>query len=147
MSTSGSRNQTNAIEAAIAGVPGVAVSTEAGEPPRYEAAAGIAGRLVQSLGEHGLPTDTLLNVNIPFLKKEEVKGFRVTRQGLRVYHSRLDERLDPRNRNRLAVLKEPRHQGRFQILGGGQPERLRQLCWWRQRRTADQKERGVVTAC
>ncbi|MCA1900359.1 MAG: hypothetical protein LDL50_06590, partial [Chloroflexi bacterium] len=46
----------------------------------------------------GLPAETLLNVNVPFCKTEEIRGFRITRQGLRVYHSRLDERIDPRGR-------------------------------------------------
>jgi 5'-nucleotidase len=47
---------------------------------------------------NGLPAETLLNVNVPFLKAGEIRGFRITRQGLRVYHSRLDERTDPRGR-------------------------------------------------
>ena len=45
--------------------------------------------------ENGLPPDILLNVNVPFLNDEQMHGFRITRQGLRVPHSRLDERLDP----------------------------------------------------
>jgi len=48
--------------------------------------------------ENGLPPEILLNVNVPFLRDEEIRGFRLTRQGLRVYHSRLDERIDPRGR-------------------------------------------------
>jgi len=32
------------------------------------------------------------------LKDEEIRGFRLTRQGLRFYHSRLDEDVDPRGR-------------------------------------------------
>jgi len=39
-----------------------------------------------------------LNVNVPLLKDEEMRGFRLTRQGLRVYHGRLDEGVDPRGR-------------------------------------------------
>jgi 5'-nucleotidase len=85
---------TAAIEAVIAGVPGVAVSTEAGEPPRYQAAAGIAARLVRSLGERGLPPNSLLNVNVPPV----IKGLRVTRQGWRVYRDQLVERRDPRGK-------------------------------------------------
>lgn len=93
---------TAAMEAVITGVPGVAVSLEIPEgtlgPIDYAASTYAARVAALNVMEHGLPEDTLLNVNIPFLKKEEIKGFRVTRQGLRVYHSRLDERLDPRNR-------------------------------------------------
>ncbi len=93
---------TAAMEAVITGIPGVAVSLELHEghigPIDYSASTYAARVAVENVFAHGLPEDTLLNVNIPFLKKEELKGFRVTRQGLRVYHSRLDERLDPRNR-------------------------------------------------
>jgi 5'-nucleotidase len=47
--------------------------------------------------ENGLPTEILLNVNVPFLSEDKLRGICLTRQGLRVYHSRLDERLDPRS--------------------------------------------------
>ena len=37
-----------------------------------------------------------MNVNVPLVKQEDIRGFRLTRQGLRVYHGRLDEGTDPR---------------------------------------------------
>ena len=93
---------TAAMEAVIAGLPGVAVSLEVPEglvgPVDFQAAALAAGITVRNVLQHGLPADTLLNVNVPFLKQDEIRGFRTTRQGLRVYHSRLDERVDPRGR-------------------------------------------------
>jgi len=93
---------TAAMEAVIAGIPGVAVSLEVPEGHvgqiDFSPAANAASIAVQSVIQHGLPAETLLNVNVPFLGFDEIKGFRVTRQGLRVYHSRLDERTDPRGR-------------------------------------------------
>jgi 5'-nucleotidase len=93
---------TAAMEAVIAGVPGVAVSLDIPEGHvgsiDFSPAARAAGIAVQNVIAHGLPAETLLNVNVPFLPPQEIKGFRVTRQGLRVYHSRLDERIDPRGR-------------------------------------------------
>jgi len=93
---------TAAMEAVIADLPGIAFSLELPEghvgPLDFSASAYAAHIVVQNVLEHGLLPEILLNVNIPYLKKEEIKGFRVTRQGLRVYHSRLDERIDPRNR-------------------------------------------------
>ena len=91
---------TAAMEAVIAGVPGIAVSLEVPEGhigaidfgPAAQAARIAVGNVIVN----GLPAETLLNVNVPFLKAEEINGFRITRQGLRVYHSRLDERVDPR---------------------------------------------------
>lgn len=93
---------TAAMEAVIAGLPGIAVSLEV--PEGYVGAidfgpAAYAARIaVQNVLANGLPIDTLLNVNVPYLKAEDIHGFRITRQGLRVYHSRLDERVDPRGR-------------------------------------------------
>ncbi len=93
---------TAAMEAAIAGLPSVAVSLEMPEghigQVDFAPAAHAASVAVKNVLAHGLPAESLLNVNIPFLKRDEIKGFRITRQGLRVYHSRLDERTDPRGR-------------------------------------------------
>jgi len=37
-----------------------------------------------------------LNVNVPYLKEDQLKGYMITRQGLRVYRDALDKRFDPR---------------------------------------------------
>jgi len=93
---------TAAMEAVIAGVPGVAVSIETVEgyigEIDYAPAAHAAAKVVRQVIENGLPQEILLNVNVPFLPFEKIRGIALTRQGLRVYHSRLDERVDPRNR-------------------------------------------------
>ena len=93
---------TAAMEAVIAGIPGIAFSLvspdEHQEELDYETAGQIAGQIVDTILEQGLPDDLLLNVNVPYLRQEQLKGIRVTRQGLRVYRDRLDRRLDPRGR-------------------------------------------------
>jgi 5'-nucleotidase len=93
---------TAAMEAVIWGVPGIAVSLGSVENgllvSDYAPAAHLARQVVEAAIQHGLPTGNLLNVNIPLLPEEEIKGFRVTRQGLRVYRDRLDRRVDPRGR-------------------------------------------------
>jgi len=93
---------TAAMEAVIAGVPGVAVSLETVEGHigeiDYGPAAHAAAKVVRQVIENGLPQEILLNVNVPFLPAGKIRGIALTRQGLRVYHSRLDERVDPRNR-------------------------------------------------
>ena len=93
---------TAAMEAGIAGVPGMAVSLEVPEgylsDIDFGPAATAARQVVQRVIENGLPPEILLNVNVPFLREDQIQGFRLTRQGLRVYHSRLDERIDPRGR-------------------------------------------------
>jgi 5'-nucleotidase len=92
---------TAAMEAVIAGVPGIAVSLEVIEnyvgETDYGPASRAASKVVRQVIENGLAHEILLNVNVPFLTEEKIRGICLTRQGLRVYHSRLDERLDPRN--------------------------------------------------
>jgi len=93
---------TAAMEAVIAGVPGIAVSLEALESHigeiDYGPAARAALNVVCQVIENGLSHEILLNVNVPFLPDEKIRGICLTRQGLRVYHSRLDERADPRSK-------------------------------------------------
>ena len=93
---------TAAMEAVIGGVPGMAVSLNAPDDfhgvLEYGAAAQVARRVAAKVLTEGLPEGVLLNVNVPYLKLEEIKGFMVTRQGLRVYRDALDARIDPRGR-------------------------------------------------
>jgi 5'/3'-nucleotidase len=93
---------TAAMEAAIGGVPGIAFSLHAPEEfigtIDFTPAARIAHRIVQRLIDQGLSSNLLLNVNIPSMKDDEIKGIQVTRQGLRIYRDRLDRRVDPRGR-------------------------------------------------
>ena len=93
---------TAAMEAVIAGVPGIAVSLETldnhvGEID-YGPASRTAYKVVRQVIENGLSHEILLNVNVPFLEEDKIRGICLTRQGLRVYHSRLDERIDPRSK-------------------------------------------------
>ncbi len=93
---------TAAMEAVIAGVPGVAISLDSPENHReslnYNTAAEVAHRVAAQVLENGLPRGILLNVNVPYLSQEQLKGFLITRQGLRVYRDELERRLDPRGR-------------------------------------------------
>lgn len=94
---------TAAMEAAIWGIPGVAVSLDRPEDftgvVDYQSAAEAARRIVRWLWEQPeLPTDTVLNVNVPYGPLSEMKGFRLTRQGLRIYRDELVRRLDPRGK-------------------------------------------------
>jgi 5'-nucleotidase len=93
---------TAAMEAAIDGLPGIAVSLDSPENHKsgldYSTAASVARRVAEKIIVEGLPEGVLLNVNVPYLKESELKGFMVTRQGLRLYRDELDRRLDPRGR-------------------------------------------------
>ncbi|MBN2388700.1 MAG: 5'/3'-nucleotidase SurE [Anaerolineales bacterium] len=93
---------TAAMEAVIAGVAGIAVSLHSPEnfhgPLDYAAAAVVGRRIAAKALAEGLPEGILLNVNVPYLPLEQIKGLVVTRQGLRVYRDALDARQDPRGR-------------------------------------------------
>ena len=91
---------TAAMEAVIGGVQGMAISLNAPDgfdgKLDYSAAAQVARQVAIRVLAGGLPEGVLLNVNVPYLKFDEIKGFQITRQGLRVYRDALDSRLDPR---------------------------------------------------
>lgn len=93
---------TAAMEAAIAGVPGIAVSLDSPEnfegPLDYTTAAIVGARLARQIMKWGLPDGVLLNVNVPYLALESIQGVAITRQGLRVYRDALVRREDPRGR-------------------------------------------------
>jgi 5'-nucleotidase len=64
----------------------------------YSTAALVARRVTERVLADDLPEGVVLNVNVPYCKEAELKGYMITRQGLRVYRDALDERLDPRGR-------------------------------------------------
>lgn len=91
---------TAAMEAMIWGKKGIAVSLDSPENHLgvldYQPAATYAGKVVRRVMKNGFPENTILNVNVPGLPFEEIKGFKITRQGLRVYRDQLIKREDPR---------------------------------------------------
>jgi 5'-nucleotidase len=94
---------TAAMEAVIAGVPGIAFSLASQDKPAntstdYSHAAQVARVVAEKVMREGLAEGVVLNVNIPYLNVDAIKGYMVTRQGLRVYRDALDKRLDPRGR-------------------------------------------------
>jgi len=93
---------TAAMEAVITGVKGVAISLDVREehrsPHDYSTAATVAGRVVEKTIKTNLPKDIVINVNIPYLQMDQLAGYMITRQGLRVYRDELDQRIDPRGK-------------------------------------------------
>lgn len=94
-----------AMEAVIKGVPGIAVSTSYLDDSAADAAAirRMAAELARGAAlrvmERGLPDYTLLNINVPAVAPEQLKGVRVTRMGRRHYDANeVQERHDPYGR-------------------------------------------------
>ena len=72
-----------AREAAFLGIPAIAVNLVAGKGMDYHTAAGVVVEIVRSVGRTGIAPGTLLNVNIPPLPRERLRGLRITRQDTR----------------------------------------------------------------
>jgi 5'-nucleotidase len=86
-----------ATEARILGIPSLAVSLGAFRGVDFGYAAQIARRLAAEVLKRGLPEKVLLNVNVPNLPREEIKGLRVTRQGRSSFVEDFSVRTDPRD--------------------------------------------------
>lgn len=93
---------TAAMEAAIWGKPGVAISLDSPDNHLgsldYVPAARVARKVVGTVIREGLSKGTLLNVNVPYLSEDEIQGYLITRLGLRLYRDSLVSRKDPRGR-------------------------------------------------
>lgn len=84
-----------AFEGVIVGVPAMAISLGVGEGLSFHLAADFAAGLAGWILDHGLPPETLLNVNVPLGKP---LGVRLTRLGVRRYTEGVIEATDPRGR-------------------------------------------------
>jgi 5'-nucleotidase len=62
----------------------------------FRVAAEFTAHLVSQIQQRGIPPKTLLNVNVPHVSKEVLKGWRMTRMGKRHYSENIVERVDPR---------------------------------------------------
>ena len=88
-----------AMEGRFLGLPAIAVSLVfSGRPRHYETAAEAVGLLVERLKSDPLPADTILNINVPDIPWEEVRGLEVTRLGHRHRAEPVIKMDDPRGR-------------------------------------------------
>lgn len=85
-----------AMEGILSNVPSIAISIGAyGGDIDYGSAASFAALLARNILDRGFAPDTLLNVNVPPLPRDQIAGVEVTRLGKRTYRDQLVERLDP----------------------------------------------------
>lgn len=88
-----------AMEGRFLGLPAIALSLVFEDrPTHFETAGEAAVRLVSQLRADPLPADTILNVNVPDLPWEEIRGFEVTRLGHRHRAEPMVRMIDPRGR-------------------------------------------------
>jgi len=92
-----------ALEGTVLGVPSIAVSQD-GPPFDFKRGAMVAVRIAAAVLERGLPVDTLLSVNVP---RAPHKGVKLTRQGRRIQHEPIVERVDPRGKTYFWIGGKP----------------------------------------
>jgi len=100
-----------AFQAASFDIPAMAVSIDLqGEELHYKTAARFARLIIDRIERGGgLERNVILNVNVPNLPAEEIKGVEVTRLGQRHYKDRLIEREDPKKNKYFWIEGEHTH--------------------------------------
>lgn len=72
-----------AMEGRFLGLPAIAVSLVGRQGWHFDTAARVVLDLIEKLKSHPLPTDTILNVNVPDIPYDQLTGFEATRLGHR----------------------------------------------------------------
>jgi 5'-nucleotidase len=86
-----------AMEGRFLGIPSIAVSLVGGGE-HFATAADLVRRFVERNLADPLPTDTMLNVNVPDLPRDAIRGIKTTRLGFRHKSEPVVKALDPKNR-------------------------------------------------
>jgi len=84
-----------AIEGAMRNVPSLAVSIVAYENFKFKSAALITENIVSHLMKDSLPSNLILNINVPNIDYDKIEGIAVTRHGKRVYQDKIKKIYDP----------------------------------------------------
>lgn len=89
-----------AMEGLAAGIPSVAISYGSFDLEHLEShAPGLKRLLGHIVAVREFPRDTLLNVNLPAIPGDQVKGVKVTSLGSRVFHEEVARMKDPWGRD------------------------------------------------
>jgi 5'-nucleotidase len=85
-----------ATEGAFLGIPSVAISLNTKNDPDFTFPARFSRRMIEFITEHGLSEGTALNVNIPALPEDQIRGVSFTTQDLVRQRDVFEKRNDPR---------------------------------------------------
>ncbi|MEO5825557.1 MAG: 5'/3'-nucleotidase SurE [Gemmatimonadales bacterium] len=89
-----------AMEAVVLGIPGVAFSFASRRDDLMAGYGPLVAGLVKRITAHGsIPPNTLLNINLPGIPADEVKGVRVAKLGSRVFSESVMKQQDPWGRD------------------------------------------------
>jgi 5'-nucleotidase len=85
-----------AVEGALGEIPSIGFSLlDFAHEADFEASRMIVKKVVASALENGIPKDTCLNVNIPKLNSDDIKGIRICRQARAFWDDGFEERTTP----------------------------------------------------
>lgn len=87
-----------AMEGRSLGYPALAISLVGENVSHYDSAAEVTKLLVQRLSQQRLPSQTILNINVPDLPLNQIKGIQITRLGTRHMAEPTIQQEDPRGR-------------------------------------------------
>ena len=87
-----------AREAALYGIPAIAVSVQGRNPKNYAAAGRFVAAIADEVVKRGLPFGTILNINIPDRRLTEISGVKIASQGVKLYSEFIEKRIDAENR-------------------------------------------------
>lgn len=87
-----------ATEGRHMGLPAVAVSLADYNSQDFSVAASVAATIIGQLAKHPLPNDQILNVNVPPVTKQQIKGIKTTRCGKRHQAETMVKTFDPHGR-------------------------------------------------
>lgn len=87
-----------ATEGIFLDIPSIAISLTTFHNPDFQFSAKFSRKLSQVVVKKGLPKGTLLNVNVPNIKEEDIQGIMITRQGHAMYQEKFDKRIDPHHK-------------------------------------------------
>jgi 5'-nucleotidase len=88
-----------AIEAGIEGIPAIGFSLlDYSWNANFEASKPFIKSIAENVLKEGLPRDVVLNVNIPNLSKQELKGIKICRQARALWEEEFDKRTNPQGR-------------------------------------------------
>ncbi|WP_069649513.1 5'/3'-nucleotidase SurE [Caloranaerobacter ferrireducens] len=89
-----------AIEGAMHSIPSVAISAcFFNGKINYESVAKISCKIIKNLIKKDLPKNIILNINVPSLPLEQIKGIKITELGIRKYNNNYVKRTDPKGKN------------------------------------------------
>ena len=85
-----------ATEGAFLGINSAALSLDSRKDPDFRFSAHFSREIIRFIAKNGLMKGTALNVNIPAVPEEKIKGVSITHQGIGRYKESFERRIDPR---------------------------------------------------